>query len=240
MSRECAHAACVLLYTKPARPGKVKTRLVGDRAAGGLTAAAAAELHGAFLADVVDSLARGRFELRLAWALEPGDGDPGSGRPGEFLGIPGFRQRGKDLGERLFDGLCRAARRSELVAAVGSDHPELTPATVEDGFRRLAAGADVVLGPTPDGGYYLIGLSRAALRRELFDGIAWSTESVLAETRSRCRELGLAVELLPAGHDVDVADDLRQLALRLAAAAETVAPRTRALLAAWGRLPVPR
>ncbi len=166
MSRDCTHAACALLYTKPARPGKVKTRLIGDRAAGGLTATAAAELHGAFLGDVVESLARGRFELRLAWALEPGDEDPGSGLPGaghpgsglpqEFLGIPGFRQRGEDLGERLFDGLCRAARRSELVAAVGSDHPELLPATVEDGFRRLAAGADVVLGPTPDGGYYLI------------------------------------------------------------------------------------
>ncbi len=232
MSRDSIHAACVLVYTKPARPGRVKTRLVGDRAGGGLSAAAAAELHGAFLGDVVESLRRGRFELRLAWALEPGDRDPEA-----FLGVPGFRQRGEDLGARLDHGLRRAARRCELVAAVGSDHPELAPATVEDGLRRLAAGADVVLGPTPDGGYYLIGLRRDALRRELFDGIAWSTESVLAETLERCRELGLSVELLPAGHDVDVADDLRRLALRLGAAEGTVAPRTRALLAAWGRLP---
>lgn len=220
------------MFTKPARPGKVKTRLIGEGAGAGLTAAEAAELHAAFLGDVVESLGRGRFTLELAWALQPGEAEPE-----ELLGVGGFRQRGENLGARLFHGLERAARRFELVAAVGSDHPELLPETVEDGFRRLAAGTDVVLGPVPDGGYYLIGLRRRALKRELFDGIAWSTASVLTETRRRCRALGLEVELLRAGHDVDVADDLRQLARRLGKPGGAAAPRTRALLAAWGLLP---
>ena len=230
MSDDLSHTACILLYTKPARPGKIKTRLVADGGGGGLSCAEAAELHAAFLGDVAESLARGRFRLEVAWALQPGE------ELADDLGLPGFRQRGEDLGERLYHGLERAGRRFERVAAVGSDHPELAPETVEDGFRRLAAGADVVLGPVPDGGYYLIGLHRRAIRRELFDGIAWSTAAVLAETQERCRRLGLAVELLPAGHDVDTASDLRRLAARLAAAGPTVAPRTRALLAAWGRL----
>jgi uncharacterized protein len=224
-----SHPACVLLFTKPPRPGRVKTRLIGE-----LSAEQAAELHAAFLGDVEASLRRGRFGLRIAWALEAGEPVPAGVSE---TAADGIRQRGEDLGARLYDGLWRTADGFELVAAVGSDAPELRPEIVEDAFARLAAGADVVVGPTPDGGYYLIGLRRETLRRELFDGIAWSTDSVLDQTRARCRELGLALELLPEIEDVDVAEDLRRLARRLSAAAEGGPPRTRALLAAWGRIP---
>lgn len=232
MSDHQLHRSAVVLFTKPPRAGKVKTRLIGE-----LSAEQAAELHGAFLADTVDSLSRGDFELHLAWAL---DGADGSGPDGKLPSRPAssFRQQGGDLGERMFHGLRRAAARHPRVAAVGSDSPELDATTVEDAFLRLAAGADVVIGPTRDGGYYLIALDRAALRRELFEGVAWSTESVLADTLARCRELGLRVELLPVIEDVDVAEDLRLLAERLSTGGRACA-RTAALLAAWGRLPAP-
>jgi hypothetical protein len=203
----------------------VKTRLIGT-----LTAEEAAELHAAFLGDVLDVLRGGRFRLQVAWALAPGEEPPAS------VAVEGFRQRGEDLGARLYHGLDRAARGAELVAAVGSDHPELTAATVEEAFRRLAAGAEVVLGPADDGGYYLIGLRRRAIRRELFDGVPWSTGEVLERTLERCRRLGLRTELLATGRDVDVADDLRRLARRLAAGGGGC-PRTRALLAEWGWIP---
>ncbi|MEE8525363.1 MAG: TIGR04282 family arsenosugar biosynthesis glycosyltransferase [Thermoanaerobaculia bacterium] len=230
---DLSHRACVLLFTKPPRPGRVKTRLIGE-----LSAEEAAELHAAFLGDIEESLRRGGFGLCVAWALDAGDPLPAgpATTTSTAAATAGFRQQGEDLGARLYNGLRRMADSYEMIAAVGSDSPELGPEIVEDAFARLAAGTDVVIGPTRDGGYYLIGVRRETLRRELFDGIAWSTESVLDQTRESCRELGLAVELLPEIDDVDVGEDLRRLARRLGAAGDPP-PRTRALLAAWGRIP---
>src|SRR4029077_14050553 len=103
--------------------------------------------------------------------------------------------------------------------------------------------ADVALGPAEDGGYYLIAVRPGALSRRLFEGIAWSTERVLAQTLERCRELGLRVAMLPMAADVDTPDDLRRLAARLGEEPEggcPACPRTRELLAAWQLLPVVR
>jgi rSAM/selenodomain-associated transferase 1 len=222
----------LLLFTKPAREGRVKTRLIGD-----LTAAAAAALHAAFLADLLARLRQGDFDLRLAWALEPGEALPAAP-------VPGVRQEGESLGERLYRALAAAAGEAGVtaVAALGSDHPTLPLALVHRAFERVEAGADVVLGPAEDGGYYLIALSAGAVAPRLFAEIAWSTGAVLAETLARCRELGLAVELLPEASDVDTPDDLRRLAARLAdgdpdADADLGCPRTRGLLASLGLLP---
>lgn len=218
----------LLLFTKPAREGRVKTRLIGD-----LTAAQAAALHAAFLADLLDRLRAGEFELRLAWALEPGEEIPA----GPFPGVRGLRQEGEGLGERLYRALAAAAADAEagVVMALGSDHPTLPLALVHRAFERVEAGADVVLGPAEDGGYYLIALRAGAVAPRLFEKIAWSTDRVLAATLERCRELGLAVELLPEAADVDTPEDLRRLAGSLEQG-DLGCPRTRALLATLGFL----
>jgi rSAM/selenodomain-associated transferase 1 len=215
---------CLLLLAKPARPGRVKTRLIGD-----LTPEQAAELQAAFLDDALAELAGGRYDLFLAWALEDGEAPPS-------LPWPWLRQEGADLGERLYRALAGAGRAYPLVGAVGSDHPTLRRERVEAAFDLLAEGADVVLGPADDGGYYLIAARAQGLAPELFSGIAWSTGEVLAATVERCRRQGLAVGLLPASRDVDTPEDLQALAARLVAGAESC-PATRALLARWGRLP---
>ena len=214
---------CLVLFTKPAIAGRVKTRLIGE-----LTAEQAAELHAAFLGDLVERMCDGDFDLRIAWALDPGESAPDSP-------VPAFRQQGADLGERLFEGLEQAAAEHELVAAIGSDHPELPVSHIHSGFDKLAAGAQVVVGPTTDGGYYLVGATRQTLNREIFSGIDWSTERVLKSTLERCDELDLAVELLPTGADVDTAGDLARLASRLAEG-ECDCPRTVRLLRAWRRI----
>jgi glycosyltransferase A (GT-A) superfamily protein (DUF2064 family) len=87
----------------------------------------------------------------------------------------------------------------------------------------------VVLGPAEDGGYYLIALRAGAVAPRLFAEIAWSTDQVLPATLDRCRELGLAVELLPMAADVDTPEDLRRLAVRMAGD-DLGCPRTQALL----------
>lgn len=216
----------LLLFTKPARAGWVKTRLIGD-----LTPTQAAELHAAFLDDLLDRLRTGRFDLTLAWSLDPEDAIPA----GPF---PGVRQRGDDLGERMFTALSAGAEGSAPVAAVGSDHPALPLELIDRAFDLLEGGADAVLGPAEDGGYYLIALRAAAVDRRLFEGIAWSTDQVLPATLERCRELGLRVELLPEAVDVDTPADLRRLAASMADG-DLGCPRTRALLTSWGRLPRP-
>lgn len=211
----------LLLFTKPAREGRVKTRLIGA-----LTPAQATALHQAFLEDLLDRLRAGSFDLRLAWALEPGE-------PVPEASFPGVRQEGDDLGERLYLTLAAAGAEAQSVAALGSDHPTLPLATVHEAFARLEAGADVVLGPAEDGGYYLIALRAGAVARRLFEGIAWSTDRVFPETLERCRELSLRLELLPQASDVDTPDDLRRLARRMTES-DLGCPRTRSLLDAWG------
>ncbi len=206
-----------MVFTKPARPGRVKTRLIGE-----LDAEQAAALHAAFLSDLLERLAGGGFDLRIAWALEPGEEAPPA---------PGFRQEGGDLGERLFHGLARAARDHGRVAAVGSDHPDLPLATVERAFAELET-AEIVLGPAEDGGYYLVGARAEALRPELFEGIAWSTGGVFEATVERCQRLGLRLARLPVAADVDTPADLERLAAALERG-EADCPRTRALLASW-------
>lgn len=223
----------LVLYTKPAVPGRVKTRLLPALGPG-----AAAALHRAFLDDVVGRLlaaeAAGAFELWSAWALEAGEAvPPGPGRA--------FRQEGRDLGERLFLGLSRAAAgdgagRADAVAALGSDHPTVRVETVAEAFERVAAGADVALGPSRDGGYYLIALAPSAIAPGLFEGIDWSTDRVRAQTLERAAALGFSVELLPEGEDVDTPDDLRRLGDTLIDRPDVAAlcPRTVELLACWG------
>lgn len=227
----------LLLFTKPARAGRVKTRLVGD-----LTPAQAADLHAAFVADLLARLAGARCDLHLAWALEPGEELPGevfagiAGIPGipGAAGLPGLRQEGDDLGERLYAALAAAGREARAVAALGSDHPTLPVELVERAFAAVEAGARVVLGPAEDGGYYLIALA-APVPRRLFEEIDWSTGRVLSQTLERCAELGITPELLPVAADVDTPDDLARLARRMADG-DLGCPRTRSLLAGWGRL----
>lgn len=130
--------------------------------------------------------------------------------------LPGFaprRQRGDGLGPRLRHafgtGFAEGAGR---VVVVGSDHPTLPPEHVERAFRELD-GADAVLGPTPDGGYYAVGLRAAAWPAAggLFEGIPWSTPEVLAATEAQGRRLGLDLRRLPAWYDVDEPAELDRL-----------------------------
>ncbi len=227
MSERDSEKRCLLLYTKPAHPGRVKTRLIGE-----LSAHQAARMHAAFLGDLSERLAGGRYRLWISLALAEDEQPP----TGLVVAGEPVRQPTGDLGERLFKGLSQAAEEYPSVAAVGSDHPELRRQTAEQAFAQLEGGADVVIGPTADGGYYLIGVRREALRAEIFNGIPWSTGEVFESSLERCRRLGLEVALLPGGHDIDVAADLRLLAARLRESGAEDCPRTRALLTNWGWL----
>lgn len=221
--------ACVILFAKPPRPGRVKTRLVG----GIVTPERAASLYAAFLHDMTARFASAAdYDVRIAWGLD----DPVESMPKSSL--PGFRQEGRDLGERMFRALQRMARNYSYVLVVGTDRPDLPVSSVAQAFRWLRDGAEAVLGPSDDGGYYLIGLSAGSVRQELFSGIEWSTARVLEQTLSRFAEHGVVPELLPLGADVDRPDDLPALRRRLEAS-RSQAPATLAELESWGIEPIP-
>jgi rSAM/selenodomain-associated transferase 1 len=146
-------------------------------------------------------------------------------------GAAPFPQRGDDLGARMaraFDELLALDVGGAIL--IGSDAPTLPRATLGQAVAAIA-GADVVLGPSDDGGYYLIGLR--APRPDLFAGIAWSTETVFAATIDRARAARLSTAILPSWFDVDTPGDLDRLVSSLADPG-TRAPHTRRVLAARG------
>ncbi len=217
----------LLVVAKRPAAGHSKTRLCPP-----LTGEQAAALYEAFLRDVLDVLRAvqgvGRTVVYLA-----GDADDDAALRYFAELAPDFalaRQRGDGLGERL-DNLLSDALSAGAGAAVvtSSDSPNLPAAYVALAFEALAAGADVALGPSDDGGYYLIGLRRPQPR--LTRDVPMSTPTVLAETLALAESLGLRVALLPPWYDVDTADELRRLRADLDADPGS-APWTRAALAA--------
>jgi hypothetical protein len=112
---------------------------------------------------------------------------------------------------------------------LGSDHPTVPGARIQEAFDALRT-ADVVIGPTLDGGYDLVGLSRPL--EGLFDDIPWSTERVFSRTVERARQRGARLALLYPWYDVDEPRDLTFLRAHLEAIRLT-APGARACPSTW-------
>jgi len=205
----------VLIVAKAPAGGRSKTRLVPP-----LTSGDAAALHEALLLDTLDACRREVGDVRILFAT-PGDVEPlGVIAPG----IPLVPQGGRGLADALRFGIARHLGDGP-VAMVSSDVPGLPAGAVTDAFAALAAGADVVLGPAVDGGYWLIAMREE--HPELFTDIPWSTPAVCAVTRERCADAGLRLVELPVWRDVDTLVDLSFV--HRSTSVEQ-APRTRALL----------
>lgn len=196
--------SCLGLMAKWPVPGKVKTRLE-------LEPRDAARLYTAFVADLMVELAGVAEATVLVVAgrepppLDAGDAAP---LPDGWLRWPVVRQRGQDLGARLDAAFEDLGVGSRPVVLVGADHPDLPRHEVESAFAILAS-SDVVLGPTLDGGYYLIGLNRPL--SGLFRDMPWSTPDLLRATIERALALGLLARATRPWYDVDRPADLRFL-----------------------------
>jgi rSAM/selenodomain-associated transferase 1 len=119
------------------------------------------------------------------------------------------RQVGQDLGLRMYNAMRdEIALGSRRVVLIGCDSPDLPPEYVRQAVHVLEA-VPFVLGPSEDGGYYLIGASR--LMREPFEGVQWGSSSVLANTLDILRENDVRFFLLPAWYDIDRPEDLYRL-----------------------------
>ena len=197
-------ADALAIMAKAPSPGTVKTRLVPP-----LTYEQAAELYRALLVDQFEQLRQVGGAARYVF-YAPADAE-------EILrGLGGsdyvYRaQSDGDLGARMaqvFVDLWRLGHGS--IVLIGSDLPGLPLQILNDAFTRLARKeTQVVLGPSGDGGYYLIGMNRSA--PEIFDNMTWSHDRVLADTIARLDGLGLSYSMLPTWFDLDVAEDFQRL-----------------------------
>jgi len=190
----------VVVMAKAPRSGDVKTRLVPP-----LTYSQAATLADCFIRDTVLNVRQIVDSLMIAYA-------PADARPDLELLLPSnllwFEQRGDDLGERL-DSV--ANHLSMLgygpFVILGADSPTLPATFIEQALEVLASGqADVTLGPTTDGGYYLVGMNSAI--GGLFRNIDWSTPFAYEETVANANALNLRLHTLPMWYDVDTPADL--------------------------------
>ena len=140
-----------------------------------------------------------------------------------------FIQKGLDLGERMFNAFSERFREGyERVIIIGSDSPSLPLDFIKQAF---SSEQDVVLGPSVDGGYYLIGMNGAPVN--LFNDISWGENTVLEQTRLKIKEIDVSLKLLPVWYDVDRLDDLRFLKIHLeilAGAGQTEGISTRKFL----------
>jgi rSAM/selenodomain-associated transferase 1 len=250
-----ARGICALaVMTKAPQAGRVKTRLVPR-----LTPEEAAELNKCFLRDTAAAISStcsrrpagdaGKTEFKPeANASHNEAATAASGiavytpigaesaytdiLPADFSLLP---QRGDKFGERLYfavEDLYKCGFDS--VCLIDSDSPTVPAENFAEAVELLSTTEDrVVLGPSDDGGYYLIGVKKSY--RHLFEQIDWSTERVLNQTIQRATEIGIEVKLLPAGYDVDDDASLRRLCNELLGdmTAADIAPYTREFLASF-------
>ena len=199
-----AYRAILLVFAKAPRPGEVKTRLARSLGGGGSpNHEAAAALYRQMGRLVVDNVAEAPATVTVCY-----DPPGAEAEIRDWLGPAPQRywQQGEgDLGDRMSRMFDRAFEAAGRVVVIGTDTPAVDAGTV---VRALAAldTADVVLGPSRDGGYYLMALREP--RPGLFAAVSWSTGSVLAETVGRAGRLGLGVTFLEVESDVDTAADL--------------------------------
>jgi rSAM/selenodomain-associated transferase 1 len=199
----------LVIFAKAPIPGQVKTRLCPP-----LTPDEAATVHGSFVLDTLERTKAAITKLHLQadryLACAPSSTLAFFKIMEERQGVRLIDQEGADLGARMQRvSEILFARGYQHVLIVGTDVPSLPLEYYKQALGLLAARHDVVLGPALDGGYYMIGLSKAA--PALFHDMPWSTDRVLTVTHQKAAASGLSVGLLPEWRDIDTIDDLREL-----------------------------
>ncbi len=212
----------LVIMAKAPRPGAVKTRLAPS-----LSPAAVTDFYCCLLDDTL-ALARSLSGVEVAIMCPESDVDELTRLASGAAEV--VAQKGDGLAAGLTSVFAHFTDGHQTrIIAFNSDSPHLPRSVLEDAFDALVAH-DVVVGPTHDGGYYLVGAK--ASHPTLFAGDGMGTSSALERLLSRARTLELSVGFASPFYDIDVADDLTRLAeeLRLVPAR---APRTAAWLRHW-------
>jgi rSAM/selenodomain-associated transferase 1 len=197
---------CVLFFVKYPALGKVKTRLAEQ-----IGQDAAADLYRNFVTDILATLKSLDVNFKIVFALGNSQEQFQQWLGKEYSYIP---QVGQDLGQRMKNAFLEAFNEGfKDVVVIGSDSPDLPRKYLELAFTALDTN-DVVIGPSSDGGYYLIGFTREAFLPEAFERISWSSNKVFEQTVNILKRYSQSLYLLPQWYDVDTLADLESLLQR--------------------------
>jgi rSAM/selenodomain-associated transferase 1 len=201
-SENGAGVTALAVFVRLPRAGKVKSRLARS-----LGAEKATKFYRLCVEQILEEFSRvPGFVEKYAFFSDLNDRNEIERWAGPWFRV--LPQVKGDLGARLIQAFRQMFDRGACrVIITASDVPDLT-AEIISGAVNALAGHDVVLGPSHDGGYYLVGMNRP--HEELFHNITWSTERVFRETLKKIEELGLSVGSMPVLHDIDTETDLRQ------------------------------
>jgi uncharacterized protein len=195
--------SCILLFVKLPEKGSVKTRLAKDLGHGFVQT-----LYENFVLDLLETLAKVKWPI-IIYFHPPESGNAISKWLGKNYSYA--PQKGVDLGERMENAFKDAfADGFSKVIILGSDLPDLQASILEMASKALNV-TDIVIGPSVDGGYYLIGFRDNSFLPEAFKGISWGTDAVLKDTFKILREKKYRAHLLPELRDVDTIEDLKAL-----------------------------
>lgn len=188
----------LIVMAKMSEPGKAKTRLQPM-----LSPEASAQLNQVMIRSTLNRFVADDRDVELHISGLPQDGDIPTGTTVR-------RQAGKGLGERMAYAVQDALVRGyQAVVLIGTDHPTLPGAWVDQAFDALDNASSLVVGPTFDGGYYLIGMNEWV--PDVFSNMTYSTATVFHETLARAAETPTNLVILPPWYDVDRPADLVRL-----------------------------
>ena len=195
----------VILFIKSPEKGRVKTRL-----AKGVGEKAALELYQCFVMDVLDVVRSTPWALRVYYHPEKS-----CCRIRSWLGkdLDLFPQAGTTLGDKMKNALAETfAAGHERAVLIGSDLPDLPSDIIDNAFNALNS-TDAVIGPSSDGGYYLIGFTAKGFVPRIFNDIPWGTNRVLDLTLNNFQDHAVSPFCLPVWRDIDTQADLQALGL---------------------------
>lgn len=190
----------VICFTRVPKPGVTKTRLLPV-----LKPEQCVELHWCFLQDLAEVYKKMDIHLFVAYTPDP-DWELLK-RPFPDAGF--FVQKGADLGEKMYRAIRTVLKLGyESVVLTGADLPMMGPEHLESGFAALES-ADIAIGPTSDGGYYLIGMKQP--HRAVFHVEGYGGGSVFENTVAAAKLAGLSIATAECCDDVDTPEDLKRL-----------------------------
>jgi uncharacterized protein len=195
--------SCILIFIKLPEKGSVKTRLAKDLDHGFVQT-----LYRNFVLDLLKTLAKVKWPI-IIYFHPPESGNAVSKWLGKnYTFAP---QKGIELGERMKNAFRETFAKGFTKAVIlGSDLPDLQKNILDMAFKALNVN-DIVIGPSADGGYYLIGFRHNSFLPEVFKGISWGTDTVLKDTLKILREKNYKAYFLPELRDVDTIEDLKAL-----------------------------
>ncbi|MDQ7788059.1 MAG: TIGR04282 family arsenosugar biosynthesis glycosyltransferase [Thermodesulfovibrionales bacterium] len=192
----------IILFVRFPEKGRVKTRLAKDIGEENVWI-----LYKYFVLDLLETVSQGNRALKICYSPPEAGGGMKDWLGSGHSYMP---QCGRDLGEKMRNAIEEVFGQgcSEIIL-IGSDIPDLPHALIESAYAF--ARHDAVIGPSHDGGYYLIGFKKETFLPEIFEGIAWGTERVFGKTMEIFTDSKYNIRILPLWQDVDRLADLKAL-----------------------------